>query len=439
MRRLLIVVGCLLGWNAIGFAQDSGLVAHDTTLVTRLDAFGQQTLVAEGQIVNQSGAAYANVNLTADAYDANDQQVGEGFGFLVNACGGALPPDFQLQPGRQQRFAIALETDDVDAEISRVEVSVQGEGVPPNAPTPTFSGKAITAVVSDEVVSVEWIDAQTLRFGAGCAQDVFTTLKWYEYDLPAQRIREAVHPKAAQVTDALREQLGLTDPNLFDHSYLGFAPNARRMVYQNGHSDLITAEPDGSFKRVLDDKLFKHSLQGILWLDEGRFLAYYYGAYGEPVLYFTASVDGQPISASLENSLPSVIIPGATPDGLRAVIGGTFDGKTGYFLKGTTTQTNELLFESDLPGNNFPAPVYIVPETGKSIIYVARPVNGQAELDCYDPVDHQVHSLTPLPLNLRTDEQAWMWIAPDQNTLALAANGMNGGLWLVDLGAFAAC
>jgi hypothetical protein len=32
-----------------------------------------------------------------------------------------------------------------------------------------------------------------------------------------------------------------------------------------------------------------------------------------------------------------------------------------------------------------------------------------------------------------------MWLSPENTTLALAANGVHGGLWLIDLTRFEAC
>ena len=59
-------------------------------------------------------------------------------------------------------------------------------------------------------------------------------------------------------------------------------------------TQIFSAEPDGSFKRLIHDKLHQHSLRGFTWARQpGVFLAYYFGSRGEPVYYFTADVDGQ--------------------------------------------------------------------------------------------------------------------------------------------------
>ncbi len=50
-----------------------------------------------------------------------------------------------------------------------------------------------------------------------------------------------------------------------------------------------------------------------------------------------------------------------------------------------------------------------------------------------------MHDLSPLPLQLAPDARSRMALAPDFTTLALAANGVDGGLWLIDLQRFAPC
>jgi hypothetical protein len=97
------------------------------------------------------------------------------------------------------------------------------------------------------------------------------------------------------------------------------------------------------------------------------------------------------------------------------------------------------MFEAEPPGNNWPAPFYEITEAGDRWIYIARPVEGEARLQCYNANTGMLHDYTALPLNLATDERGWMWLSPDNNTLALAANGVHGGLWLVDLSAFPPC
>ena len=40
---------------------------------------------------------------------------------------------------------------------------------------------------------------------------------------------------------------------------------------------------------------------------------------------------------------------------------------------------------------------------------------------------------------LADDERAWWWLSTDESQIALAADGVNGGLWLIDLTALPDC
>jgi hypothetical protein len=50
-----------------------------------------------------------------------------------------------------------------------------------------------------------------------------------------------------------------------------------------------------------------------------------------------------------------------------------------------------------------------------------------------------LNTLTVLPIQLTTEDRAWTFLSPDGGTIALAANGLNGGLWLIDLDEFGGC
>jgi hypothetical protein len=435
-------IGCLfvlaLLFTGIASTQDSGLLAENTTVVTRTDIYGQEILVAEGLVTNNATTAFMGISLFAELYDSSDELVGEGFGYLVNACGTALV-DYALQPGQSHSFAVTLEMYEEDAQIERVEIIPQAtETQAQESVEESFAG--ITQVTAEEVVSLEWIDDEFLRYGVGCAGSVFTNLKWYEYDSVSQTATEITHPNTDQITDAMLRQTGLDEPLLFNRSFLSFAPNMRRMVYQTDLNALVTAEPDGSFKRVIFEDLYNRSLQGFIWLAQGNFVAYYFGAYGEPVYYVTANLEGRPISGSISVNAPSLTVPGATSDGLKVIVTGTFGDFTGYFLKSTVYELNDLLFETDeLPGNNWPAPIFSRRVDGNAYIYIARPMEGEALLQCFDVQTKTLHDLTHLPLQLATDERAWMWLSPDASQLALAANGIHSGLWLVDFADIQSC
>ena len=98
-----------------------------------------------------------------------------------------------------------------------------------------------------------------------------------------------------------------------------------------------------------------------------------------------------------------------------------------------------MLFESPLPGNNWPGPLYEKDTDDASFIYAAVPKGEGATLVCYNVQTKKTTDLTTLPLQLTSDERAWWFLSPDHNTIALAADGIQGGLWLIDLNATKAC
>ncbi|NWF67895.1 MAG: hypothetical protein HXY40_02300 [Chloroflexi bacterium] len=436
LRLMIVCLSCLLIFAGAALAQDD-LLPEDTTLVESVDAFGLPALLAVGRLSNQnSDLAYTNITLFAEVLDDAGTLIGEGFGYLVNACGAALA-DFVLQPGTAQPFAVTLELYEEGTTPASVEVIAEGSPIAPTDSEALLS-ESVSQITTGEVVTLEWIDAGTLRYGIGCANRVFTMLDWYSYDLSTTHTQPIAHPNAQNITDALLRQLQLTDPADYAHSFLTYSPTARRLVYQTDLNVVFSAEPDGSFRRLIAEDISRYSLQGFIWQPNGVFLAYYFGSYGEPVLYFTANVDGQRLSDTLFEVLPSLIVPGVRPDGREVVIAVTVDGTTSYYLKDALFDSSELLFEGAAPGNNWPAPVYAERENG-SFIYLVRPLDDQPTLQCFDLQTRTLHDLTPLPLNLTSESRAWSWLAPDTFTLALGANGPQGGLWLVDLRAFDVC
>ncbi len=439
MRRIWIMLGCLL-WVGVAAAQDNVLVASKPALVTRQDVYGQLTLYANGTLNNKSGdKAFSSIELEAIAYDAEGTEVGEGLGYLANVCGASLPPDFVLLPGASQFYVIPLELYGADAQVDRVDITIDSSPADASAPTNISLGAGVKQIDKREVTQVEWIDDQNLRYGEGCHRDLFTEWTWRTYDLRTGTVSLEPHPKAELVSESLRRQLGLIEPLYFENSMLTFDPHGRRLVYQTELNTVLSAESDGSFKRRMLDKLSDRTLQGINWLDKGIFLAYYYGAFGDLVTYFTANVDNRILSETPVNSTPSLITPGASPDGQDVIIGLEMDGKTGYYDKRAAYETTTLLFESPLPGNNWPGPLYEKDTDDASFIYTAVPKGEGATLVCYNVQTKAARDLTTLPLQLTSDERAWWWLSPDYSTIALAAEGIHGGLWLIDLNATRAC
>lgn len=434
---IVVVVGCVA-------AQDTALVVEDVTVTMQTDAFGQEIQVAEGELLNQGNTAFNNINLLAEVYDSANTLVGEGFGFPVNACGAGYLPDFALQPGAAQGFTVTLELYEEDAVVDRVEVIPQGTPTDAQADaTPTLIN-GITPVSDHEVINVEWLDPQTMRFAVGCTRDLFTQWTWFDYNVATGVQQQTTHPKADLINNAsavMLTQLELDEPLDIQNAGFSFHPTGRRMVYQNDRNSFLSAEADGSFRRLLADRLFNRTLQGVIWLRDGVFLAYYYGAQGDPVLYFTANVEGGILSEHPADTLPSLIVPGASPDGSRIILAATINDVTGYYLKQAPyPNTAELLFEADPPGNNWPPPIYWrPPDDSPRVIYIARPVDGEARLQCFNLTTRQLRDLSPLPLQLATDERASWWLSPDNQRIALAANGLHSGLWMIELSAFESC
>lgn len=452
MRRIILIMVLLIGASMAGWVlggqeedDEGGLVVEASEITAGNDAFGQVVRYLDGVLTNTSRDAFENITLFADMLDADGNVIGEGFGGLVNECEQGLLPSFALQPGSSQQFRLQVELFE-DGDIDRFEIFPEGTPVDPEPLelSPTFIG--ITAVTEDEVVNVEWIDPITLRYAVGCDADIFINQTWYRYELGAEAPVRIVHPNTQDVTDALLQVTGLTEPEILNRSYLTFSPTSNRWIYQGDLNAVLTAEIDGSFRRLIYDGLGRLSLHGYIWLPEGRFLAYYYGAYGDPVTYYTASVQGQLISRDAFNAVPSQTIPGPTPDGARVVITTTVDDVTGYYLQEAIFQGTELLFEAEPPGNNWPAPIYYTDPNGQAYIYIVRPASTPGAddeqipvLQCFDMQTRTLNDLTVLPLDITTDERAWTWLSPDANTIALAANGVNGGLWLIDIPTFGRC
>ena len=440
---LLLVVLWLLALPLA--AQDApDLTAEDVAIETRVDVYGLENTVAAGSLVNNGAQALSGVTVLADVYAADDTLIGEGFGYLVNACGAGLLPDYTLQPGHAQPFEVILELYEQDAAIDRVDIRADGRPVESTVaadPTP-----GITQVTDTEVVAVEWLDTRALRYAVGCARNLFTDWDWFHYSGRTRATLPVVHPRAAGVTQQLIDRMNVTEPGEIGASMLQFAPTGTRLVYQGEINRFYTAEADGTFQRVIYDHLYNRTLQGIQWLGGDVFLAYYYGASGDPVYYFTATAAGQPISLHPNNLPLSRIVPGVSPDGRRAVLAGTFDDQTGYFLQSLVNDSSpQLLFEAEPPGNNWPAPLFQVVNgadagsVAQDRVFFARPVGGEARLFCYNLQNGGPVDLAPLPLTLGLDERASWWLSPDGATIALAANGARGGLWLIDLTALPAC
>lgn len=450
MRFATALLACLL-LCAIppALAQDDGgdLQAEAVEIVPAVTAFGQAVFNAEGTLISAGATGYANILLIARAFNAAGAQIAEGYGVLVDACGAGLLPDTIMPPGHAQPFSAPLEffSDYADpaAEVDQIDVEVQASAVPAaNADT---LAEGVTRLSDQEVIAVEWAENGDLRYAIGCPRDLFSEWDWHEVN-PDGSDSSIEYPNAALVTPELGERLGLADPALFASSRLSFAPEGGRLVYQDAVNRFYTAAQDGTLRRLLYTRLNNRVLQSIDWLGGDHFLASYYGAYGEPVLWFTADAEARAISPAPSANPPSVIVPGATADGRRVVVGGTFDtgagsGITGYYLNVVTNGFFELLFEASLPGNNFPPPAPVLDPAQDIVarVYVVRPVAGEVLLQCFNRAEGALHDLAVLPSGLLQSERSGLSLSPNGAELALSANGPAGGLWLIDLSALPAC
>jgi hypothetical protein len=434
MRLAFLISALFCGLVMLVAAQDKpALLLTETRLGSQPDGFGGETRVVTGEAFNHGADAYTGVSILVEAFDSDGSLIGDGFGFLVDACGTALL-DYALMPGDLQTYRAPFELF-AEGDVAAVQVSVEAEAQAPDWP-PKVDAPAAHLIARGEVVMLEWLDAETLMYGVGCEGTVFNELDWWRYTLRDHALSAIEHPDAAKVTPAmiarsdaaLITQSGELDPQLFYGSRLTFPPGARRIVYQNDLHTIFSAEPDGSFKRLIHDKLHRHSLRGFVWArNAGVFLAFYFGSYGEPVHYFSAHVGGQMLMGRLEELTPSLTAPGPTDDGLAAVVGWRRGEVSGYYLQ-HAFGGSELLFEAELPGNNYPAPI-----VAGSIVYVIRPVEGRPTLQCFDRRSGQLATVTALPLQLTRAARAWAQLSPEGSKLAVAMNGTEGGVWWVDL------
>ncbi len=425
--------------------QSGDLTVEDLRTETRVGVFGQPEQIATGALINESDEPLRDLTLFAEVYNSANDLVGEGVGVLANACGISVPLDYVMGPGREQSFFVTLDLYDPDAEVDRVEILPQGFPAE-DAPPPPDLADGITEISSREIASVEWLTNTTFRYGAGCFREFFATYDWFSYDVTSGD-SETIdnHPAEFNLTETMLSLTDLADPATLERSYMSFPPMGRRFVYQNVLNTLISSEPDGSFRRVIDNNLFRDTLQRLRWVGDNTFIASYYGAFGEPVTYLIASTERGYLSSLRENSTPSVTVPGVTSDALLVIISGTLglDETPGFYLRGARDGSLRRLFEyENLPGNNYPNPVWQNVGPGYEVdrIYLALPNDAdEPRLFCFDMTSQTLTDIAPLPLRLGTEDQATMDISPEGTYITLRATGINGGLWLIDIDALNPC
>jgi hypothetical protein len=419
---------------------DSVLEVTWLGIENRLSPYGDIQPVVRGELYNSSDStAYTDISLFAFAYavEGDEEPVAEGFGYPVTICGFS-PLDFTIAPMGKQYFDIPLELYGDDTSISHLEMQVAGN-ISENAPITPAPIPNITQISDDEVVSVEFPREAPFRYAVGCEKLPFTAWTWYGYNPDDGSFDMIQHPGIEQITEQTRERMRLKDDAEFNHSFTSIAPISRRVIYQSGVNHFYTAQPDGSNRRYVHQDLSRFSLQGIIWTTESdAFLAYYFGAYGEKVRYFSARASSEWISRSAHSAMQSFTVPGPNSQATEVIITTDELGPIGYYVKHTFLTANELMFEADPPGNNYPAPVWIQ-RGSRDLAYIARPIDGIPTLQCYNFRSEVLTTLTPLPLNLTENDRAWMWVSPDDSVLMLSQNGIAGGLWQVDLTALPEC
>lgn len=431
---------------AVAFAQDAeatpeaetGLIADAVEVVAGVGMFDQPIQTVEGRLTNPTSEPLAIVSITADAFDRADTQIGEGFGFPVNACGVGLL-DVTLNPGESVMFSAPLEFFDDTTRVERVEVRAETIEAAPEPP-PANLVPGIRQIFTGEAVTVEFYRDLGYLIGSGCGRDPFYEWTWYLYDGRRTQAEPFPHPQLLNLElDQLPTRLNLRNVEIFNQAFIRIAPNGDRFVFQDAIHAIYTAALPGRLIRPLHSRLHNRMLQGIYWLPEGRFMAYYYGAVGDPVIYFTADVDGRYISASPLQNPSSEIVPGVTTDGRRVILGGDYSNAEnyvgrGYYLLVVTTGFFEQLFAAEPPGNNFPNPVPVTSAVDNLVttVYVPLEVDGEARLSCFDRSTSTLIDLGALPFRLADDERGQMWLSPDETELVIAVTGRRGGVWVID-------
>jgi len=446
MQRLFPALITIALLATLALAQDASkdlLVEGETELIPFIDDFGLSALSLRGTLHNTGQEAYGGISLLADGFAANGEAIAEAFGYLVDACGGALV-DLAMQPDERRPFALKVDQY-AEGEIARWEVFSTGQPQE-TAPAPAPLPDGLRQFSPREVVAVEWAeDSASFLYGIGCQGRIFTDHTWASYDVAARRSTALeAHPNAAQVTDEMIERAGILqvtqtgggqNPQLLATSFLTMPSFSTRAIFQTDLHDLYTTERDGRFRRIVQTDLYQYSLQGFVWSQADAFLALYFGGLGEEVRYFTANEQGGALSPRLLNNPPSRTIPGITDDGRAVIIGATLEEQTGYVLHDFTRGSSTLLYEAVLPGNNYPAPQWRSVDDER-LLYVIRPPLPDAApvLECFSVGAAGPSTLAELPfMALRDDERAWAWLSPNGAWLALGKSGAQGGGWLIDL------
>ena len=166
MRVLLSLSLLFLGVCFAAYAQDlPELIFLNTELETRPDVSAAKLWWSRESCSIMAQRAYANVRISVEVFDADEELIGEGFGFLVDACDTALL-DYALPPGRVQVYEAPYEVF-AASDAAQVKMSVAAQAISP-ATAPLAETPLVKRVAFDEVVMLEWLDEETLIYGVGC-------------------------------------------------------------------------------------------------------------------------------------------------------------------------------------------------------------------------------------------------------------------------------
>lgn len=435
----LVCLVCVFWFPYFAQSQTDSDLHPESKLVEETGPFGLAQYWVRGEIHNRSERDYTNLRIIATIYDETGQLLEESEGYPIRSCGTAMN-DFTLLPGSAVGFVVPLEIRP-PSPIEHHEITIRGETAPQGEEELTT---AFRHVARGEVVVLEWLSPNVLQYAIGCATAPFTALSWQQYHVSSDNRFTIEHPLSVRIDEAFRRhstidrisQSGERDASLYEQSFLRSHHQANRLVFQNDLGHVMSAEMNGQYPRLIDESGFRNSLQGIDWLGPGRFLAHFYGSYGEDVRYLTAQVDGRRLSSPVSDSWPSQTRPGASQDGRLLILGLAEEDPPGYYLKPTIGSALDLLYATALPGNNAPAPILYRDEQQRLAFFITpNETEGDApwQVVCLNRDTAIARILSPLPILLPRDQRAWFALSPDASLLALSADGAEGGLWLLDV------
>ena len=154
MIRFLMLFSLAFTWTTTTplLAQEKpALLLSNTQIGAQPDGFGGETPVVRGDLYNYGAEAYTNVRVYVDVYGAEAELIGEGFGFLVDACGTALL-DYVLPPERLQAYDVPFEQF-AEGTVTSVQVRVDADALV-FEPPPALDLHAVQQIANAEAVAL---------------------------------------------------------------------------------------------------------------------------------------------------------------------------------------------------------------------------------------------------------------------------------------------